>query len=60
MAHSCVVKGSEKIMPSLLMFGIVKMVWAYLWMLETCMEWYIMLSFEKLVPEPQYGVFGGN
>lgn len=36
MAHSCVVKGSEKIMPSHLMFRIVKIVWAYLWILETC------------------------
>lgn len=42
------------------MFRIVKMVWAYLWMLETCMEWHILLPFEKLVPEPQYGGFGGN
>lgn len=29
-------KVQKKIMPSCLMFRIVKMVWVYLWMLETC------------------------
>lgn len=58
-AHGCCQR-FRKYMPSCLMFRIVKMVWVYLWMSETRVERPILLSFEKLMPEPQYGGFGGN